>query len=97
MLRQGRGKFSRALSQKRGPGESRGAIRSAPDTGQHQHLLKLKLMFDIPVLLKLNTMVLQYGIMLVLCKKVASLSITFLCQPPPRANGFLIVHVWCFK
>lgn len=49
MLGQGRGKFLRALSQKRDLGESRGAIRSAPDTGQHQQLLKLKLMFDIPV------------------------------------------------
>lgn len=55
MLGQSVGKFVRALSQKRGPGESRGAIRSAPDTGQHQQLLELKLMFDIPVLLKLNT------------------------------------------
>ncbi len=53
MLGQSVGKFVRALSQTRGPVESRGAIRSAPDTGQHQQLLKLKLMFDIPVLLKL--------------------------------------------
>lgn len=57
MLGQSAGKFVRALSQNRGPGESRGAIRSAPDTGQHQQLLELKLMFDIPVLLKLNTRV----------------------------------------
>lgn len=55
MLGQRVGKFVRALSQKRGPRESRGAIRSAPDTGQHQQLLELTLMFDIPVLLKLNT------------------------------------------
>lgn len=57
MLGQSVGKFVRALSQKRGPGESRGAITSAPGTSQHQQLLELKLMFDIPVLLKLNTMV----------------------------------------
>lgn len=62
------GKFVGALSQKRGPGESRGAIRSAPDTGQHQQLLELKLMFDIPVLLKLNTRVSLYSTMLALCK-----------------------------
>lgn len=54
MLGQSVGKFVRE-SQERGPGESRAAIRSGPDTGQHQQLLELKLMFDIPVLLKLNT------------------------------------------
>lgn len=57
MLGQSIGKFVRALGQQRGPGESRGAIRSAPDAGQHQQLLEVKLMFDIPVLLKPNTRV----------------------------------------
>lgn len=63
------GKFVRALSQKRGPRESRAAIRSAPDTGQHQQLLGLTLMFDILVLLKLNTGVELYSIMPALCKQ----------------------------
>lgn len=55
MLGRGTGKFVRALSEKRGPCESKAAIRSAPDTGQHQQLLGLVLVFDILVLLKLNT------------------------------------------
>lgn len=68
MLGPSTGKFVRALSQKRGPAESGGAIRSAPDTSQHQQLLELTLMFDIPVLLKLNTRVYLYSIIAVLCK-----------------------------
>lgn len=38
-----------------GRGRAVGAIRSAPDTGQHQQLLVLRVMFDIPLLLNLNT------------------------------------------
>lgn len=87
------GKFVRALSQKRGPVKSRGALRSAPDTGQHQQLLKLKLMFDIPVLLKQNTRVELRSLRLALHRKRQPVkSITFLFQPPPKTNGFLTVR-----
>lgn len=52
-----RREISKSTQPKERPGWEQGAIRSAPDTSQHQQLLELKLMFDIPVLLKLNTRV----------------------------------------